>query len=198
MAVHPAGDIKKGGIAAGGSRANLHNNVPGVTKLMQQCTSMLREKMWNDTHARPPPPAMRYRAGENGSGKPDNALEAMGPVLESVLGSLTQEYERRLMLKDQEIKQAKEQLQRAQEQAAAFEQQLASGGQRAQIEYQMTEEMKTEMENMRNQEVALQNQVLCLGIRCFDWRRFCFMSCHGSRVIAGTITNITAMSASVR
>jgi exonuclease VII large subunit len=132
---------------------------------MQQCTSMLREKMWNDTHSRPPPPAMRYRAGDNGSGKPDNALEAMGPVLESVLGSLTQEYERRLMLKDQEIKQAKEQLQRAQEQAAALEQQLASGGQRAQIEYQMTEEMKAEMENMRNQEVALIQKVqlfLCL------------------------------------
>lgn len=185
MAVHPAGDIKKGGIAAGGSRANLHNHA-GVTKLMQQCTSMLREKMWNDTHARPPPPAMRYRAGENGSGKPDNALEAMGPVLESVLGSLTQEYERRLMLKDQEIKQAKEQLQRAQEQAAAFEQQLASGGQRAQIEYQMTEEMKTEIENMRNQELALQTQVQNLCGCCFELHVLCFVLCQGSRVIAAS------------
>jgi hypothetical protein len=153
-------DIKASpGIAAGrnSNRASLNNPV-GVTKLMQQCTSMLREKMWNDTHARPPPPALRYRDG-NGARQPDNALEAMGPVLESVLGSLTQEYERRLMLKDQEIKQCKEQLQRTREHAADLEQQLASGGQRAQIEYQMTEEMKAEIEKMRNQEVSLQQQV---------------------------------------
>lgn len=156
------GDKQQQGIGASrsGVRGPSLTSQVGVTKLMQQCTSMLREKMWNDTHSRPPPPAMRYRAPDNGTGKPDNALEAMGPVLESVLGSLTQEYERRLMLKDQELKQAKEQLQRTQEQVAAFEQQLSSGGQQAQIEYQMTEEMKAEIEQMRNKEVALQHQVL--------------------------------------
>lgn len=40
----------------------------------------------------------------------DNALEAMGPVLESVLGSLTQEYEKRLLAKDHEVKAAQQQL----------------------------------------------------------------------------------------
>ena len=39
-------------------------------------------------------------------GSPEDALEAMGPVLESVLGSLTQEYEKRLFSKDHEVKGA--------------------------------------------------------------------------------------------
>ena len=47
------------------------------------------------------------RPGELGPGSPpDSALEAMGPVLESVLGSLTQEYEKRLFSKDHEVKGA--------------------------------------------------------------------------------------------
>lgn len=153
-------DIKASPPQGGGrtsARSSLNNSV-GVTKLMQQCTSMLREKMWNDTHSRPPPPALRYRDG-NGARQPDNALEAMGPVLESVLGSLTQEYERRLMLKDQEIKSCTEQLKKAQEHANALEQQLSAGGGQAQIEYQMTDEAKQEMEQLRDLEVALREQV---------------------------------------
>jgi hypothetical protein len=77
----------------------------GVTKLMQQCTTMLRERMWADSSsssglrtsrefsavATPTPP--------RGAATPEGALEAMGPVLESVLGSLTQEYEKRLLAK---------------------------------------------------------------------------------------------------
>jgi hypothetical protein len=34
----------------------------------------------------------------------------MGPVLESVLGSLTQEYEKRLLAKDHEVKAAQQQV----------------------------------------------------------------------------------------
>lgn len=83
----------------------------------------------------------------------------MGPVLESVLGSLTQEYERRLMLKDQEIKSFSEKLKSAQEMATTLEQQLNSGGGQAQIEYQMTDEAKQEMEQLRDLEVALREQV---------------------------------------
>jgi hypothetical protein len=139
------------------SRSSLNNTV-GVTRLMQQCTSMLREKMWNDSHSRPPPPAMRYRDG-NGARQPDNALEAMGPVLESVLGSLTQEYERRLMMKDQEIKTYTEQLKQAQEAQQVLEQKFASGAGVAQIEYQMSEEERAEVERLRSLEVALTEQV---------------------------------------
>ncbi|KAK9862343.1 hypothetical protein WJX84_009346 [Apatococcus fuscideae] len=95
----------------------------GVTRLMQQCTAMLRERMGGDQGAiqqgaaggapRPssstalscmpstPTSLMRRDAP---SSPPDTALEAMGPVLESVLGSLTQEYEKRLLTKDQEVK----------------------------------------------------------------------------------------------
>ena len=49
----------------------------------------------------------RYMGAEAGAGSPpENTLEAMGPVLESVLGSLTQEYEKRLFSKDHEVKGA--------------------------------------------------------------------------------------------
>jgi hypothetical protein len=136
---------------------NANNNV-GVTKLMQQCTSMLREKMWSDAHARPPPPAIRYRE-TNGSLQPDNALEAMGPVLESVLGNLTQEYERRLLQKDSEMKQVQDELKRVQAANASYEQQLAVGNNYPQIEYQLSEEQEAEVARLKQLEVVLIHKV---------------------------------------
>lgn len=56
----------------------------GVTRLMQQCTSMLRDRMWSDG-GRHSPARAALTNGDMGS-----TMEAMGPVLESVLGSLTQ------------------------------------------------------------------------------------------------------------
>ncbi len=55
----------------------------GVTRLMQQCTAMLRDRMWSDggNKLSPARGALPYT---------DNPMDAMGPVLESVLGSLTQ------------------------------------------------------------------------------------------------------------
>lgn len=78
----------------------------GVTRLMQQCTAMLRDRMYHDAAggavgAPRGAPAQRYALAAPAS--PDTALEAMGPVLESVLGSLTQEYEKRLLAKDHEL-----------------------------------------------------------------------------------------------
>lgn len=55
----------------------------GVTRLMQQCTSMLRERMFDGGKHSSARPALTN--GDMGS-----TMEAMGPVLESVLGSLTQ------------------------------------------------------------------------------------------------------------
>ena len=77
----------------------------GVTRLMQQCTTMLRERMWADTPGStrtsreflPPQTPTPPRGSRRGPLRA--ALEAMGPVLESVLGSLTQEYEKRLLSK---------------------------------------------------------------------------------------------------
>ena len=40
--------------------------------------------------------------------------DAMGPVVESVLGSLTQEYEKRLLAKDHEVKAAQHEVKAAQ------------------------------------------------------------------------------------
>ena len=75
----------------------------GVTRLMQQCSAMLKERMFVDA----PRPASRYSMS-GGLPSPDHALEAMGPVLESVLGSLTQEYEKRLLLKDHELSDSRD------------------------------------------------------------------------------------------
>jgi hypothetical protein len=64
---------------------------------------MLKERMFVDA---PRPPSRYSMSG--GLPSPDHALEAMGPVLESVLGSLTQEYEKRLLLKDHELSDARD------------------------------------------------------------------------------------------
>lgn len=58
----------------------------GVTRLMQQCTAMLRERMFVDAAPRQSP--TRFPAASPVG--PDMALEGIGPVLEGVLGSLTQ------------------------------------------------------------------------------------------------------------
>jgi hypothetical protein len=58
----------------------------GVTRLMQQCTAMLRERMFVDAAPRASP--TRFPAASPVA--PDMALEGIGPVLEGVLGSLTQ------------------------------------------------------------------------------------------------------------
>ncbi len=83
----------------------------GVTRLMQQCTAMLRERMFVDGPGAPPQqqqhrpaPVPRFAAPAPDS----SALEAMGPVLENVLSSLTMEYEKRLLTKDHELNHAKE------------------------------------------------------------------------------------------
>ena len=55
----------------------------GVTRLMQQCTSMLRDRMWSDG-------SNKLSPARGASPYTDNPMDAMGPVLESVLGSLTQ------------------------------------------------------------------------------------------------------------
>ncbi|KAL0030034.1 hypothetical protein WJX79_002301 [Trebouxia sp. C0005] len=75
----------------------------GVTRLMQQCTAMLRDRMWSDggNKLSPARGALPYT---------DNPMDAMGPVLESVLGSLTQEYEKRLLAKDHDLKCSQAQL----------------------------------------------------------------------------------------
>ena len=75
------GSASKGGlkqVAGKGKEA-----AAGVTRLMQQCTAMLRERMWSDggNKLSPARGSLPYN---------DNPMDAMGPVLESVLGSLTQ------------------------------------------------------------------------------------------------------------
>ena len=93
----------------------------GVTHLMQQCTVMLKEKMYvssstqlahhSSNMSQQHMAAMQHQHHQqrfsSGGGNSEFNMEAVGPVLESVLANLTQEYERRLLLKDQEINTTK-------------------------------------------------------------------------------------------
>eukprot|EP00879_Flechtneria_rotunda_P018099 GHRR01018977.1.p1 GENE.GHRR01018977.1~~GHRR01018977.1.p1 ORF type:complete len:641 (+),score=222.53 GHRR01018977.1:337-2259(+) len=67
-----------------------------MTKLMQQCTNMLKGHMFSGE-----------QGGSSGSRhSPAGAectMKALGPVLEGVLGHLTEEYEKRLLAKDHEL-----------------------------------------------------------------------------------------------
>lgn len=88
----------------------------GVTKLMQQCTTMLRQRMF---------PAEVAGGGRFGSpAGPDSAMKALGPVLEGVLGHLTEEYEKRLLAKDHALSTAADARSRAEREAAAARTQL--------------------------------------------------------------------------
>lgn len=84
----------------------------GVLSLMNQCTSMLKQRM-------APPSAGRATARPA-----DAALDTVGPVLESVLANLTQEYEKRLLAKDQEVKAAVEGQQRLQMEVVLLQEEL--------------------------------------------------------------------------
>lgn len=81
----------------------------GVTRLMQQCTSMLKERMFPNEQG-----VQRISHAGQGS-TPDTAMRALGPVLEGVLGQLTEEYERRLLTKDHELSKAQEAQRRAEQ-----------------------------------------------------------------------------------
>lgn len=67
----------------------------GVTKLMQQCTAMLRDRMYEPNRQpqlqyTPPGPARYLSTSVSSPEVPAASLDGLGPVLENVLGSLTQ------------------------------------------------------------------------------------------------------------
>jgi hypothetical protein len=69
----------------------------GLAFLMQSCTHLLKTRMGAPVS---PPPSTPPTA----TIQPEIALDAVGPVLETVLANLTSEYERRLLAKDHELK----------------------------------------------------------------------------------------------
>lgn len=75
----------------------------GVTRLMQQCTHMLKERMFPNEQQ-----GLSVRQSHPAGATPDTAMKALGPVLEGVLGQLTEEYERRLLSKDHDLSKAQE------------------------------------------------------------------------------------------
>jgi hypothetical protein len=74
----------------------------GATKLMQQCTEMIKTRMYGT--------AATTAAGkqQNGSPEAQQNLEYLQPIVENVLSGLTAEYEKRLLRKDNELGLAKE------------------------------------------------------------------------------------------
>jgi hypothetical protein len=81
----------------------------GVTRLMQQCTHMLKERMF--------PNEQGIQRHSPAGGTPDMTMKAVAPVLEGVLGQLTEEYERRLLTKDHELSKAQNAQRRAEDEA---------------------------------------------------------------------------------
>jgi len=77
-----------------------------VTRLMQQCTAILREKSSSNSL----PIDQEILSRRNSALSAPSTPENMGPLLESVLGSLTQEYEKRLLSKEREISELKDTL----------------------------------------------------------------------------------------
>ena len=79
----------------------LSSETDGLDYLMQSCTHMLQSKMGMTVSPLPPPPSSSSSYAKCSS---EIALDAVGPVLEAVLANLTTEYEKRLLLKDEEYK----------------------------------------------------------------------------------------------
>ncbi|GAB4818535.1 hypothetical protein N2152v2_005581 [Parachlorella kessleri] len=90
----------------------------GIPQLMRSCTNLLKQKM-----GMPATPPVGPRPGGMGSGamQTETALEAVGPVLESVLANLTAEYEKRLLAKDQEMKLSHEAMERMRKQISGLQ-----------------------------------------------------------------------------
>lgn len=137
----------------------------GVTRLMQQCTAMLRERMYVDSAQKqaqkflPLPPS-----ASASSASPEHAMEAMGPVLESVLSSLTQEYEKRLLQKDHELSNTKDQLAGVQKKLVGLQSELtalkdSTAQETTQASREAVESVRAELEALQCRYVVLQGQL---------------------------------------
>ncbi|KIY95508.1 hypothetical protein MNEG_12454 [Monoraphidium neglectum] len=103
-----------GGAAPGGEMRSMQA-VAGVTRLMQQCSGMLRERMFMGGAGG----GAQAAAGAAGrSPATFDPQQALFPVLDAVLGQITQEYEKRLLQKDHELTSARERAAAAQRDAA--------------------------------------------------------------------------------
>jgi kinesin family protein C2/C3 len=101
-----------------------------VNFLMQSATFALKSRMGAPATPPAPPPltncspshSVREGGGGGGGNSTDITIDAVGPVLESVLANLTNEYEKRLLAKDQEHKAALEAQQVLKKQVVVLEQ----------------------------------------------------------------------------
>jgi hypothetical protein len=107
-----SGSLTPASMHGGSITAATHKSVQaaaGVTRLMQQCTHMLKERMF--------PNEQGIQRHSPAGGTPDMTMKAVAPVLEGVLGQLTEEYERRLLTKDHELSKAQNAQRRAEDEA---------------------------------------------------------------------------------
>lgn len=112
---------------AGNSVGLNNNHADGLDFLMQSCTHMLKVRMGMPATPllAPPPEATVHGAAANSTTTSEMAMDAVGPVLETVLASLTGEYERRLLAKDQEHKHQADEVTYLKRQVAILEKEAA-------------------------------------------------------------------------
>lgn len=110
---------------AGTSGGMNNNHTDGLDFLMQSCTHMLKVRMGMPVTPIPPAGATVDGAAATATTTSEMAMDAVGPVLETVLANLTEEYERRLLAKDQEHKQQVDEVNYLKKQVAVLEREAA-------------------------------------------------------------------------
>lgn len=121
----------------------------GLDYLMQSCTHMLKTRM-----GLPATPLPAHSTAHTTTPS-EIALDAVGPVLETVLSNLTGEYERRLLAKDQEHKQQADMVDGLRRQVAALESEAAQWRQAAESKAHVAAAaMSAESEALKAQERA--------------------------------------------
>jgi len=109
---------------AGNSGSMNNSHTDGLDFLMQSCTHMLKVRMGMPVSPILPPGATVDGAATSTTTS-EMAMDAVGPVLETVLANLTGEYERRLLAKDQEHKQQADEVNYLKRQVAVLEREAA-------------------------------------------------------------------------
>jgi kinesin family protein C2/C3 len=144
-----------------------------VTRLMQQCTSLLKDRMWSDS---PNPSSISPLSACSTS--PERTVEALGPVIESVLSSLTQEYERRLLQKESDLKKTKNDLFTTKEKLESMEksdktERIKEKQINVAIENKRVQALQEELEALRNQQAMTKQRAIGLQSETKELKDMC-------------------------
>eukprot|EP00887_Chlorella_sp_A99_P001154 scaffold14.g1154.t1 len=136
-----------------------------ISYLMRSCNNMMRHHMGVPVSPLPAAPK-----GSGGITSSEIALDAVGPVLETVIQNLTTEYEKRLLAKDQDFKHAAEERGRLRKQIAAMQGEVEHWRAQAEAaaaaavplgggEPELTEAQREEYERLLEQQVVMEEEL---------------------------------------